>query len=954
MNRIVNYRKTWSFDSYTKVLLHFDDDSDPFKDECGNSWAATGSPTLSSTAKFGKALSLNSSSSLTMNEPITLGEKNFTIDFWVYIPSTPTVNRTIFNLINPNKPTCSLIRISQEASNSAIKIYCNTSSDVTGSHFVSSYSNSNSRWLHVGLVYFGNQYSGNSTYPRSFAIYLNGTKQTMAANADWSRQQFQLVIGSYFTGFIDEFRISDGIARYDGTNNFTPPTKPYSLYPETGDYFSQEEKSVKFYDMAGAKPNIVLNGDNGSHTYAGTVPVTVAQFSTYTQSSYYWGNLLHLNDPDDPFYDEALVYVNNNWGYRWKGLGYPSLTETNAKFGKALYFNGSNQGVLTKAENNTSLNDYTINDSSFNVDFWTYIDSTGPSNGVIVKIMYAVSADVDKPILMISRENTKLLVETYPNTSSANNWYHDTVYSTSEVVNRLIHIAVSYDHSNKFIALYINGQKDAQMTLSAAIYRSMTCYPVISIGYNMTSFDNRVANNYPTGDRFFKGTISEFRLLNKVVLYKGNSFTLPKKTYTAGGLPIPYYNGLFMSNPSASSLRIHLADGSVKAIAATKQTPQLYVSSTSLTLNSVGSSSTVIIDTDSDGEIEVSTDNTDIISLSLKNGRLTVTNIKGSGTAIIFVRVTEGREFEASGVKTITVGTYNWGALDEHSPNEMQKAAKLGIAAQLWAAGDMTAPFTLNKFQTGGYYSYLGNSAYQHHATYVGGDDNYRATILGFNHNSTFEGNNSIHFFLHWAGNWFAFTDKQYGKSVSYSAKNSAHATYSFFHHKATQSNKGGWTNSIMQPMNHSNALMGLIYNALPAEWQSVIQLATKYTDNRTDRSANNIGNGVDITSTLETVFLLSEYEVFGEITYSHPDEARKQAQYDWFKYRTYRYPSGHSLEDELITQYKNAGLEYVSWWLRSPCINDNKRYCCVNASGQPSKKVADASLAIVPCFVIS
>ena len=154
---------------------------------------------------------------------------------------------------------------------------------------------------------------------------------------------------------------------------------------------------------------------------------------------------------------------------------------------------------------------------------------------------------------------------------------------------------------------------------------------------------------------------------------------------------------------------------------------------------------------------------------------------------------------------------------------------------------------------------------------------------------------------------------------------------------------------------------MSEFYAAMPLEWREVILSVAKYTDNRTDRSNNAVISNTDmqavdtsgITATYNRFFLLSEYEVFGEITHSHPGEAYYQAQYSWFKNRIYRYPENHALHNELISQYKNDDSDYVCWWLRSPRLADNQRYCRVNEAGQPGYKLAYASSAIVPCFVI-
>ena len=68
-------------DEYTKVLSHFDESAT--KDTCGNIWILTGNPSIDTTnAKFEKALQLNGNY-ISLNSGITLGGKDFTIDFFV-------------------------------------------------------------------------------------------------------------------------------------------------------------------------------------------------------------------------------------------------------------------------------------------------------------------------------------------------------------------------------------------------------------------------------------------------------------------------------------------------------------------------------------------------------------------------------------------------------------------------------------------------------------------------------------------------------------------------------------------------------------------------------------------------------------------------------------------------------------------------------------------------------
>ena len=201
-----------NIDEYTKILLHFDESVT--KDECGNTWTAYGSPTLSTNAKFGKALQLDGSSQyLTSSNNLSIGSQNWTLDFWIN-PSYGGNSVPILLLTSSDSPATV---ISLELYFSAYRI------NIAGTQANGTPSANYSQWTHLALVY---QHDQNLA-----TFYLNGT---MSGIASVTLDNFTIstchigadATGStFFTGYIDEFRFSNGIARW--TEDFTPPTAPY-------------------------------------------------------------------------------------------------------------------------------------------------------------------------------------------------------------------------------------------------------------------------------------------------------------------------------------------------------------------------------------------------------------------------------------------------------------------------------------------------------------------------------------------------------------------------------------------------------------------------------------------------------------------------------------------------------------------------------------------------------
>ena len=164
--------------------------------------------------------------------------------------------------------------------------------------------------------------------------------------------------------------------------------------------------------------------------------------------------------------------------------------------------------------------------------------------------------------------------------------------------------------------------------------------------------------------------------------------------------------------------------------------------------------------------------------------------------------------------------------LEDNEPAAIKAAAQSGQAMNLWSVGDKV-PIAIN--------GKVG-------AITINGT--YYAVIIGFNHNSSIEGNNSIHFQFgqNSSGKDIAFVDSQYGKSGSSSA----------FRMNTSSLNSGGWKNSYMR-----TTICQAFLEALPEDWQNIIADCTKYSDNT--------GGGNDtssyVTSTQDKIWLLSEYE---------------------------------------------------------------------------------------------
>ena len=193
----------------------------------------------------------------------------------------------------------------------------------------------------------------------------------------------------------------------------------------------------------------------------------------------------------------------------------------------------------------------------------------------------------------------------------------------------------------------------------------------------------------------------------------------------------------------------------------------------------------------------------------------------------------------------------------------------------------------------------------------------YYAFIIGFNHNSTYEGTNRIHFQLYKdsSGKDYVFGD--YSTDVQMNP---------------TNTNAGGWNATPMR-----QTYLPALLAAMPTEWKNVISDCTKYTDN-TGNSSNVEGN---VTATSDKLWLLSEFEVFGSRSYANQYEQNKQKQYDYYK-------NGNPK----VRYASNNSADY--WWLRSPCYNSAGGFCYVYYNGNANYGIASTDYGVAPGFTIS
>ena len=364
------------------------------------------------------------------------------------------------------------------------------------------------------------------------------------------------------------------------------------------------------------------------------------------------------------------------------------------------------------------------------------------------------------------------------------------------------------------------------------------------------------------------------------------------------------------------------SDGTTTAKSASwtigKATGSITLSASSLSLTYPKTSGTITVTRPGSGTVTASSGSTNIATVSVSGTTITVT-AKATGSATITVNVGADTNYTAPSSKTFTVAvTLVSKTLSSNSWAVIKAVSDAGQGANYWSVGD-TKRITLN--------GKVG--------AYTFSNFNVDVFILGFNHNSSKEGSNRIHFQIgKVSGKAVALCDSQYNGSGS----------SAMFHMNSSDSNSGGWNGSYMRKtlLGNSNTPDSTLENslmaALPSDLLAVMKTVTKYTDN-TGGGSNSSGN---VTATADYLFLLAEFEVFGTRYWANQYEQNSQKQYDYYKAGNSRVAYNHS-----------AVSTAVWWWLRSAYCYISYIFCDVNTDGSYCDGNAYYSAGLRPGFAV-
>ena len=339
----------------------------------------------------------------------------------------------------------------------------------------------------------------------------------------------------------------------------------------------------------------------------------------------------------------------------------------------------------------------------------------------------------------------------------------------------------------------------------------------------------------------------------------------------------------------------------------------------SLALSTGTMSGTISVTRAGNGAVSASSSNTNVATVSVSGTTVTVT-AKAKGTATITVKVAEGTNHTAPANRTCSVSvTLPTTSLNDNTWATIKEVSDAGQGENYWSVGD-TKRITIN--------GKVGNFTFSNLAI--------DAFIIGFNHNSSREGTNRIHFQIgKIGGKDVCLCDSQYGSGQSGNG---------YFNMNPNNSNSGGWNGSYMRKTllgnsgTPSSPPANSMLAALPSDLRAVMKSVTKYSDN----TGGSPDNASYVTSTTDYLFLLAEFEYHGARSYANSAEKNFQLQYSYYK-------AGNSK-----VKYKHGETGTAAYhWCRSVYVGYTTTFCLVYTNGSAYYYDASYSWGAAPGFAV-
>ena len=349
---------SYTTDSYTKLLLHFDNS---FYDSSITGHTITNTNVIFSTVKLGTGnaefFNINNSNLVIPDHSDWFFNDNFTIDFWIRFTTIPPITSISFLNLYQDSQNNWAFYLDTSTNRLMLTFKC---SNVDVGTFWSSWTPNTETWYHVVVE------RNNS----SCLMFINGTIQTVTQTTAFGSitdisgslyvGKFGDNSGTLLSANLDELRISKGIARW--TSTFTPPITEYTSdsYTKLLLHFSNN-----VLDNSLSVPDIT----NNNVTYKTTEFPTGAAIFNGTSSS-----LTLVDDPD--WFLDVNDFTIDFW------INFNNISTLQEIFSQRnddnnfidLQFDGVTKDINFRAMTSSTYVSYiTYNWSTVQIDTWYHV-----------------------------------------------------------------------------------------------------------------------------------------------------------------------------------------------------------------------------------------------------------------------------------------------------------------------------------------------------------------------------------------------------------------------------------------------------------------------------------------------------------------------------------------------------------------------------------------------------
>ena len=528
---------TFGIDQYTKLILHMDgaNGSTTFVDSEITPKTVTGygdAQISTAHSEFGGASLMLDGNSSYLTVPPSADwnfSGDFTIDFWWYRTGPANSGNALINaaggfpsFVIEDYYGAVRLWISSDGTywDIANQVQIGTASGVGFDHFAIVRSGNNYYAFQNGVL--------TNTFSSSLSPYYDASNSLNIGHPNY------LAYGSYAIGYIDEVRVSNGVARW--TANFTPPSAPYSAGPQppTAGFTSNTTSGyppllVQFTDTStGSVTSWSWDFGDGntstsqypSHTYSSPGAYTVSLSvsgpegsNTATKAGYITVNAA---PPGDDQYTKLLLHMDGANGSRTfvdseitpktvTGYGNVQISTAYSEFGGAsLQLDGNNSYLTVPPSTDWNFS------GDFTIDFWW--DNPG---------YYHAS-----PIIETVGGGHSFLIEDQ---------------------NGTVYLCISSNGSAWDIAFEVQIGTSTNWSFNHfALVRSGNTYYTFQNGVLTNSFSSSLSPNYNpsnslniggpspvTGGSYAMGNVDELRVSNGIARWTSN-FTPPRSPYSVG------------------------------------------------------------------------------------------------------------------------------------------------------------------------------------------------------------------------------------------------------------------------------------------------------------------------------------------------------------------------------------------------------------------------------------